>query len=247
MYKKLIVAGVVVCTAIGTSTLAAEEGGFGGKFRAGNRGAGAGVERKANRAEKQQRIQAKVQEHVQKRLEEKEQRKQQRAQEKQKLQNNAQKWVDKRQTIQALRIRHGIRKGYLTDEELAELEKQQKALADLEAQVLADGKLTAVEFEALRETLNLASRCIWAQKHDTEGEQMPVYVLGKNVFAKDDLTQKLANESLTPDEVRALLADLRRLIELKRKLATDDLSARERETLQGEFDELLNKYFVVRS
>lgn len=247
MYKKLIVAGVVVYTAIATSTLAAEKGGFGGKFRAGNRGAGAGVERKANRADKQQRIQAKVQEHVQKRLEEKEQRKQQRAQEKQKLQNNAQKWVDKRQTIQTLRIRHGIRKGYLTDGEIAELEKQQKALADLEAQVLADGKLTAVEFEALRETLNLTSRCIWAQKHDTEGEQMPVYVLGKNVSAKDDLTQKLANESLTPDEVRELLGDLRRLIELKRKLATDDPSARERETLQGEFDELLNKYFDVRS
>ncbi|MCX7591834.1 MAG: hypothetical protein N2255_09425 [Kiritimatiellae bacterium] len=241
--RNAVLIGLVLPSIAGFA--AEKRGGFAQRFGGGERAGGVKVERRVKRGERKE-LGANVQERIQERLRQKEQRKEQRQEQKARLQENAQKWVNRRQAIQALRIHHGIRKGYLTDEEIAQLENQQKALAELEAQLLADGKLTPTEFEALRIALKEASRCIWAQKHDTEGEQMPVYVLDKNVFAKDELTQKLTDGTLTGDEARELLGDLRRLLELKKKLATEDLSARDRETLQGEFDELLNKYFLVR-
>ncbi len=154
--------------------------------------------------------------------------------------------IDKRQGFQAKRIEHGIRKGYLTNEELSTLQNQQQAIANLETSALADGTLTKAEFAEIRTALNEASRCIWAEKHDTEGNPMPVYRLGKNVFAQDDLTAKLADENLSPEEAKRILADFRRMMEVKRKLSSEDLSEAERAALQAEYNELLNRYFVVR-
>ncbi|MDI6774797.1 MAG: hypothetical protein QME60_05305 [Verrucomicrobiota bacterium] len=75
---------------------------------------------------------------------------------------------------------------------------------------------------------------------------MATYRLGKNVFAKDDLTAKLADENLSPDEAKVLMTDFRRMTDLKRTLASDDLSDTDRAALQTEYDNLLNQYFVVR-
>lgn len=155
--------------------------------------------------------------------------------------------VDRRQDRQDRRIEHGIRKGYLTTEEIAKLEAQQKSIADLEASLKADGKLTRDEMKQLKTALDAASQCIWAEKHDTEGNQMPVFRFGRNVFAKDSVTALLSQEDLPVDQAKAIIKDFHHLMGLKRKLSTDELSADERAKLQGEYNDLLNKYFELRA
>ena len=155
------------------------------------------------------------------------------------------KAIDNRQSYQSKRIEHGIKKGYLTSEEIDKLQSQQNAIADLETQFKSDGKLTKEEFRQLQTELNEASRCIWGEKHDTDGNQMPAYRLGKNVFAKDDFARKMADENLSKEEARAMLRDFRRATELKRLLA-GDLEDGDRARLQAEYNDLLNKYFEVR-
>lgn len=154
--------------------------------------------------------------------------------------------VAKRQENQAKRIEHGIKKGCLTEEEAAKLKSQQEAIAALEASFAGDGFLSAKEFRTLGVELRTASRNIWAQKHDADGGQMPVYRLGRNVFAKDEFTARLAGGRLSKGEARALAADFRRMLRLERELACEDLDAGQRAGLQAEFNELLNKYFELR-
>jgi hypothetical protein len=156
------------------------------------------------------------------------------------------KIVDKRQEMQGKRIEHGIRKGYLTDSEVAKLDAEQKAIADLAAGFKADGRLGKDEMKQLRTELNEASLHIWAEKHDEEGNQMAVYRLGKNVFAKAELTALLQQDDLSGAQARQLAGDFRRTLQLRRTLATADLSAEERAKLQGEYNDLLNKYFEIR-
>lgn len=153
--------------------------------------------------------------------------------------------TDNRQERQEKRIQHGINKGYLTENEVKELTAQQDAIAALEASFKSDGKLTKDEYTALRRELNEASRSIWAAKHDTEGNQMAAYRLGRNVFASSSLTDQLANPDLTQTEAKALTKDFRRIIELKKTLS-GELSDADRTTLQAEFDALLNKYFTTK-
>lgn len=153
--------------------------------------------------------------------------------------------VDTRQDNQEKRIQHGINKGYLTAGEIAKLNAQQQSIATLESSFKSDGKLTGNEFRQLVTELNEASRCIWGEKHDTDGNQMATYRLGKNVFAKSNLTSKMADENLSAAEAKALLKDFRRTVELKR-LLSGDLSESERARLQAEYDGLLNTYFEVR-
>lgn len=154
--------------------------------------------------------------------------------------------VDNREARQTKRIEHGISKGYLTPDEVAKLEAQQKAIADLEASFKSDGKVTKDEFKQLNDMLNTASHCIWAEKHDTDGNQMAVYRFGKNVFAKPELTALLADENLSHEQAKQIIGDFRKMMNIKQALATRILTADERAKLQSEFNDLLNKYFEVR-
>jgi len=165
--------------------------------------------------------------------------------ERRKLEERAEAYVDRRQDNQEKRIQHGIRKGYLTPEETAALRSQQNSIAALEETLKADGRLTRTEFAQLREALDAASRTIWAEKHDTEGRQMPVYRLGKNVFARDSLTAQLSDPDLSREAARALLADFRRLLHLRDRLANEDLTEEQRAELQAAYETLLGTYFRV--
>lgn len=151
--------------------------------------------------------------------------------------------VDARESNQAKRIQHGIDKGYLTADETKKLEAQQTAISDLETSFKADGKLSRDEAKTLQKELNEASRCIWAEKHDTDGNQMAAYRFGKNVVAKSDLTAKLADENLTSAEAKAIAKDFHRMMDLKKQLSAGTGDAAK---LQAEYDELLNKYFEVK-
>ena len=198
-------------------------------------GKGKGEEMKAARKERKEEIKEKIRE-----------RKEAREEKREEFQRGAHQRIDAREANQAKRIEHGIKHGYLTPEELTKLQAQQDAIAKMEENAFADNKLTREEWAELRNALNEASRCIWAEKHDSEGNQMPVYRLGKNVFAKDDLTAKLQDENLDKETARALIKDFKRLLELKRRLSTDELTDEERAKLQAEYNDLLNLYFEVR-
>jgi hypothetical protein len=154
--------------------------------------------------------------------------------------------VDQREDRQQKRIEHGIAKGYLTPSEVSKLQKMEQEIADTEASFKSDGKLTRKEHKQLREMLNDASVQIWAEKHDTEGNQMPTYRFGKNVFASNELTDRIESGSLTGAEARALLKEFREAAAAKRRLSNDDLGADQRSKLQNAYNEFLNKYFLVR-
>ena len=154
--------------------------------------------------------------------------------------------VDKRENNQAKRIQHGINKGYLTPDEAKGLQDQQQKIADMESSFKSDGKLTKDECGQLKDALNVASANIWAEKHDADGKQMPVYRLGKNVIAKDSLTSQLSNQNMTGAEAKSLTGDFRKMLEMKRSLATEDLSADARTKKQADYDALLNKYYETK-
>jgi hypothetical protein len=153
--------------------------------------------------------------------------------------------TDNREERQSKRIQHGIKKGYLTESEAQALTVQQESIAAIEASFKSDGKMTKDEYTTLRSELNKASRSIWAEKHDTEGNQMAVYRLGSNVFASAAFTEKLANTDMTKAEAKSLAAEFRRMMELKKSLSGDPSDA-DRSILQAEFDDLLNQYFEVK-
>ena len=153
--------------------------------------------------------------------------------------------VDKREAHQAKRIDQGIKNGSLTASEQAQLKSQEDTIATMESSYKADGKLTPKEMQSLHTTLDTASRCIWADKHNTDGNQMPTYRLGKSVFAKNSFTSQMSDPNLNPATAKALCKDFRRLTELKRTLA-GNLPPAQRTTLQAEYNTLLNTYFDVR-
>jgi chromosome segregation ATPase len=155
--------------------------------------------------------------------------------------------VDRREDRQERRIEHGVKNGSLTPDEVAKLQAQQNSIAGLEASLKGDGRLTPAEFRQLNQELNEASRCIFAEKHDAEGYQMPVYRLGKNVTLNDAVAQKLANPDLTRGEARELARDFQHLLALKHRLAAEQLTDEQRARLQAAYDALLNQYFQVNS
>jgi len=153
--------------------------------------------------------------------------------------------VDHREKNQARRIHNGVKHGQLTPEEIGKLDAQEKALSDAEAKFKSDGKLTRDESRELQKQLNEASEQIWASRHDTEGNQRSVVRLGKDVIARDDLTQRIESGELTGPEARKFAADFRKMITMKKRLSGDDLSDEQRAKVQDEYDEMLGNYFQI--
>jgi len=160
---------------------------------------------------------------------------------------DAQTRIDKRQEYQTRRIEGGVKRGSLTPDELAKLQSQQKAIADMEAQFAGDGALTKEEVASLRRALNDASLQIWTEKRDTDGVQQPVVRLGKDIYLSDATAAKLEDPTLSRQDARAFSHDFARLLDVKGKLASEDLTDDQRAALQKEYNDLLNKYFVAKT
>lgn len=240
-----IVAAGLVLTVTGGGAQASEENKDGVKpVKAGERAAAKEKKAAEFKAAKEKRDAAKAAA-KEKRDEAKEVAKEKRDEAKENLEQKAADRVDKRQDNQAKRIQHGISKGYLTADEIATLDAQQKAITDLESSLTSDGKLSKSDVKQLKTAIDTASRCIWAEKHDTEGKQMSVYRLGRNVKAGSELTSKLSDPNLSATEAKSIMKDFRRMMDLKKALSSMDASAADRQALQSEYDALLNKYFVV--
>jgi hypothetical protein len=79
--------------------------------------------------------------------------------------------INKRQDRQQVRIDRGIANGSLTARETARLERQQSRIASAEARARADGgRLTVRERYRLEQRQDAASRNIYRQKHDRQGD-----------------------------------------------------------------------------
>ena len=209
--------------------------------------AAAAQERRAERVEKRKEALAEKRKEAADRRETLAERRKAREEAKERTDGASHDAVERRQSNQARRINQGIEKGYLTPDEIAKLDAQQKSIEAMQQSFEADGKLSPDERKALHDALDTASRCIWAEKHDTEGNQMPTYRLGNNVFAKDDFTARMEDPNLSKADAKVLCRDFRQVVALKKKLATEDLSADQRAKLQAEYNDLLNKYFEVRT
>jgi hypothetical protein len=99
--------------------------------------------------------------------------------------------VDRRDENQLHRINQGVRNGSLTPDEAKGLRQKEDSMEAMEKQFESDGKMTRDESKQLNQQLNDASRMIFAEKHDTEGNQMSVYRLGKDVKLNPNVAQKL--------------------------------------------------------
>ena len=150
--------------------------------------------------------------------------------------------TDARQARQEKRIEQGIKKGYLTPDEISKLNAQQATIESMQKQFNSDGKITRDEATQLRSALNDASLDIWTEKHNTDGKQMPVYRLGKDVRLNADVAAKLASDSLSKADARKFLADFHTLIDLRKKL-NGSLSDSTRTQLQAQYNSLLSQYF----
>ena len=150
--------------------------------------------------------------------------------------------TEKRQDRQEKRIEQGIKKGYLTPDEISKLNTQQKNIESMQQQFKSDGKVTRPEAQQLRSALNDASLDIWTEKHDTDGKQMPVYRLGKDVRLNADVAAKLADDNLSKADARKFLGDFHSLVEMKKKLS-GSLADGERATLQAQYNQMLGLYF----
>ncbi len=154
--------------------------------------------------------------------------------------------TETRQGHQAKRIDEGIKKGYLTPAEITKLSSQQKSIESLQKAMNADGKVTKDEAKQLHQQLDEASLNIFAEKHDADGITKPVYRLGKNILLKNDIAQKLGDENLPRQDARAFLGDLHKMLDLKKTLATGNLSEAQRAADQALYNDLLNKYFETK-
>jgi hypothetical protein len=154
--------------------------------------------------------------------------------------------IDRREANQQRRIEAGIAKGQLTPAETTRLQQLETRITTMESTFKTDGKLTKDDAKQLREALNEASLQIWAERHDTEGNQKPASRLGKDIFAKDDLTAKIESGDFTKAQAREFLRDFHQLTTLKRRLATEALTPDQRAALQKDYDDLLNKYFIIK-
>ena len=76
--------------------------------------------------------------------------------------------VNQLQHNQQQRIQQGVQSGELTRGETRRLQAEQRGIRQEERAYKADGQLTRAERADLRQDLNVASRTIYSEKHDSE-------------------------------------------------------------------------------
>jgi len=158
--------------------------------------------------------------------------------------------VNRRRRYQRHRIAHGIKNGSLTKDEVKGIVAREKAIAKLEANMKSDGKLDLKERKTLHALLNRTSKLIFHEKHDSDVRPTAASTGAKSTGKKPDypaikkaLKQKIVNGQMTHAEAKKLLKHIRRVHELKRKLATSQLTPEQRTKLEAELDALVNSIY----
>jgi len=143
--------------------------------------------------------------------------------------------VNQRQSFQRYRVGRGIESGSLTRDEVKEIAQAERALGKLEHEYKSDGVLTVEERKDLHEQLDELSQQIFAEKHDAENRPK----------LRPALAKKLDEKSFTGAEAKELVAQMKRVLELKRILGgPKKISATKRKELEAELDYLANNLFL---
>jgi len=142
--------------------------------------------------------------------------------------------VNQRQRNQAGRIAQGIKTGSLTKDEAQSLISQEKDLAALEKNLKSDGTLTKEERQQLHTQLNSLSKLIYSEKHDDE----------KGPSLNKVLSAKIESGDMTREEAKELTAQMKRMCELRRQLASGaGLSEEKRKALKDEMESLAENLY----
>ncbi len=141
--------------------------------------------------------------------------------------------VNHRQRNQHLRIAQGIKSGSLTKDETRQLISTESEIRKLERDLKSDGVLTVDERKQLHQALNDASKVIFDLKHNDAGRPK----LRRVIVAKVD------SGDLTQEEAKELLAMLRRISQIRRRLAGAPLPPEKRAELEAEFADLASRLF----
>ena len=141
--------------------------------------------------------------------------------------------VNQRQRNQHHRIAQGIKSGSLTREETRHLIQTESEIRRMERAMKSDGALTVDERKQLHGALSQASKEIFALKHNEAGRP------GINQVLK----AKIDGGEMTHEEAKELLAQVRRLHEIKRTLGGPVIGAEKRAQLEAEFADLAAQLF----
>ena len=132
---------------------------------------------------------------------------------------------------EAARISAGIRDGSLTAGEAARLEREQAAIAGEEQRFLSDGSLSPREKRKLLRDETRASRKIWRERHDRQGNMAPTSYLDRRLDNEQHrIDAGVADGSLTQREARRLQNSENRIrAEEERFKADGNFTPRERQ------------------
>jgi len=146
--------------------------------------------------------------------------------------------VRRRQVVQRRRIAKGIKYGSLTKEEVKQLASRSRDIQRMKAEFKGDGALTVDERKQLHTALNELSRDIFREKHDQDvrGPDTPRNIVWRN---------RLGTGAVGRPRARHILHHAERLTRLKKRLATEELSAEERQDLENQFSESMGEVFEM--
>jgi hypothetical protein len=156
--------------------------------------------------------------------------------------------VNARLANQAARISAGISDGTLTTGEAARLEHEQAAIAREEQRFLSDGNLSPREKRRLMRDETRATRRIWRERHDRQGNMAPTSYLNRRLD-KDQrrIDAGVADGSLTAREARRMQNSANRIrAEEERFKADGKFTARERQKVARDENRLSRKIYRQR-
>jgi hypothetical protein len=156
--------------------------------------------------------------------------------------------VNPRLSNQAERISEGIRDGSLTAGEAARLEREQSAIAREEQRFLRDGNLSPRERRRLMREEERASRHIWRERHDRQGNMAPTpSVDGRLRNEQRRIDAGIADGSLTEREAHRLhRAEDRIATEEQRFKSDGNFTPREREKVIRDENRLSRQIYRQR-
>ena len=144
--------------------------------------------------------------------------------------------INQRQENQINRVEEGVDNGSLTPNETQHLIKQQDRIADKEDQFRESGDgLTLKERAKLAEAQNKASKNIFVQKHDKQGETPKLPSINKRQDNQiNRIEEGVDNGSLTPKETQGLIKQQDRISDAEDRMRESGggLNMKERAKLQ---------------
>jgi len=141
--------------------------------------------------------------------------------------------VNERQRIQHHRIAQGIRSGSLTPAETRQLIQAESDLRKMEQAMKSDGALTRDERQQLHAALNDLSQRIFGLKHNN----------AERPHIRPAIAQLIDKGNLNGADAQEMLAQCRRLLEIRRALGGPELPPDQRGPLENEFAALAAQLF----